>query len=310
MLNIFLILLSHFIIPATFLFWLARAPMQNRRQWLIITLFTGSYLSFIVITGAWHWFGHIWRWLYIFLFFWFAVRAYVRLRMVREGVSIRHSGLLTLVFGFSTLMFLAMTGFALYGYFYNGDSVAMAFPLRHGTYHVAQGGNSPLLNIHHHPKSPLKLALDITRLNTIGIRAWGIYPRDVHRYAIWGDTVYCPISGLVAEAVDSLPDLPASETDTVHLAGNHVILRKGDLKVVMAHLQQGSLLVHTGDSVRVGQPIGRVGNSGNTTEPHLHIHAARDTSNSLFSGRPVAITIQGRFLKRNDRVRMKPYAKP
>jgi murein DD-endopeptidase MepM/ murein hydrolase activator NlpD len=43
--------------------------------------------------------------------------------------------------------------------------------------------------------------------------------------------------------------------------------------VLLAHLQHGSVAVATGDPVTVGDPIGRVGNSGNTTEPHLHIHA-------------------------------------
>ncbi|RMG67873.1 MAG: M23 family metallopeptidase, partial [Calditrichaeota bacterium] len=261
-------------------------------------------------TGAWHWFGHIWRWLYVLLFFWFAFQGFRRIQPASGNGQLRHSGLLLLVFGFSTLSFLAMTAFALYGYFYDGDFVDLEFPLHHGTYHVAQGGNSPLLNIHHHPRSPLKLALDITRLNGLGIRAWGIYPSDVHRYAIWGDTVYSPLSALVVEAVDSLPDLPASQVDTVNLAGNHVVLRRGDLKVVLAHLQQGSLLVQKGDSVRAGQPIGLVGNSGNTTEPHLHIHAARDTSNSLFSGTPVAMRFRGKFLKRNDRVRSNAPSNP
>ncbi|MFJ3328330.1 M23 family metallopeptidase [Streptomyces griseus] len=55
--------------------------------------------------------------------------------------------------------------------------------------------------------------------------------------------------------------------------GNHVVLDLGDSTyAVYAHLQRGSLRVRPGDRVRAGQRLGRVGNSGNTTEPHLHFH--------------------------------------
>ncbi|KOG79007.1 MULTISPECIES: M23 family metallopeptidase [Streptomyces] len=57
------------------------------------------------------------------------------------------------------------------------------------------------------------------------------------------------------------------------IIGNHVILDLGGgTYAVYAHLRRGSLRVRAGDRVRAGQEIGRVGNSGNTTEPHLHFH--------------------------------------
>ncbi|MFC8627835.1 M23 family metallopeptidase [Streptomyces anulatus] len=53
--------------------------------------------------------------------------------------------------------------------------------------------------------------------------------------------------------------------------GNHVILDLGGgTYAAYAHVQRGSLQVKAGDTVRAGQRLGRVGNSGNTTEPHLH----------------------------------------
>ncbi|MFH9198880.1 M23 family metallopeptidase [Streptomyces anulatus] len=57
------------------------------------------------------------------------------------------------------------------------------------------------------------------------------------------------------------------------IIGNHVILDLGEgTFAVYAHVQRGSLRVRAGDTVRAGQRLGRVGNSGNTTEPHLHFH--------------------------------------
>ncbi|MEW2067277.1 M23 family metallopeptidase [Streptomyces sp. NPDC007346] len=57
------------------------------------------------------------------------------------------------------------------------------------------------------------------------------------------------------------------------IIGNHVTLDLGEgTYAVYAHAQRGSLQVKAGDTVRAGQQIARVGNSGNTTEPHLHFH--------------------------------------
>ncbi|MFJ1595063.1 M23 family metallopeptidase [Kitasatospora albolonga] len=53
--------------------------------------------------------------------------------------------------------------------------------------------------------------------------------------------------------------------------GNHVVLDLGGgTYAAYAHVRRGSLKVRAGDRVRAGQEIGQVGNSGNTTEPHLH----------------------------------------
>lgn len=50
--------------------------------------------------------------------------------------------------------------------------------------------------------------------------------------------------------------------------------------------------------------MGLVGNSGNTGEPHLHIHAQRPGSAiAPLSGEPVPVRFGGRYLVRNDRVR-------
>ncbi|ELS54430.1 M23 family metallopeptidase [Streptomyces viridochromogenes] len=55
------------------------------------------------------------------------------------------------------------------------------------------------------------------------------------------------------------------------IVGNHVVLDLGDgTYALYAHLRRGSLTVREGDRVTAGQPLARCGNSGNTTEPHLH----------------------------------------
>ncbi|MBI4051329.1 MAG: M23 family metallopeptidase [Elusimicrobia bacterium] len=76
----------------------------------------------------------------------------------------------------------------------------------------------------------------------------------------------------MVRAVGRRNDLPIGKSDTKYLEGNHVVIKfDKDKFALLAHLQQKSVTVKVGDRVQVGQLIGRCGNSGNTSEPHLHI---------------------------------------
>ena len=136
-----------------------------------------------------------------------------------------------------------------------------------------------------------------------GFRAKGLQPSDPAAYVIYGVPVYAPCSGVVKIAMDGLPDMPVPQKDRDHMAGNHVLLRCAGADVLLGHLQPGSLKVTAGDQIAVGQPIGAVGNSGNTGEPHLHIHAQQaGTTLEPISGNPLPIRMDGRFLVRNGLV--------
>ncbi|MBA2394013.1 MAG: M23 family metallopeptidase [Ktedonobacteraceae bacterium] len=208
------------------------------------------------------------------------------------------SSLLTFVFvGY----FASFSVRALYGYMYREPTLHLPFPLRSGCYAVGHGGSSKMIN-YHAANTAQHYANDILKLNRWGTRARGIYPRQLDAYYIFGDIVYSPCDGLIVSALDGLADLVPSEMDPTHAAGNHVIIMYQDRKILLAHLQQNSVLVRAGQQVREGQPIGKVGNSGNTSEPHLHIHAEYGGSSDRFGdgvGVPILFTEKG-FLKRND----------
>jgi murein DD-endopeptidase MepM/ murein hydrolase activator NlpD len=73
--------------------------------------------------------------------------------------------------------------------------------------------------------------------------------------------------------------------------------------VAVAHLLRGSVTVNAGELIKTGQAIAKIGNSGNTSEPHLHIHARKpSTSSSILGGEGVPIVFEGRFLVRNSLV--------
>jgi hypothetical protein len=174
-------------------------------------------------------------------------------------------------------------------------AVDVGFPLAQGTYLVAQGGSEPAANIHaQHPAQ--RYAVELVKLNSAGMRARGIYPNDAAAYTIFGETVVSPCDGTVLAAIDAFPDAARISLDEKNPLGNRVTLRCGDTDVTLAHLQRGSVAVRAGSSVTRGTPLGRVGNSGTSTEPHLQMHAERN-------GAGVPLRIDGRWLVRNAIIR-------
>jgi hypothetical protein len=98
-------------------------------------------------------------------------------------------------------------------------------------------------------------------------------------YGCYGVEVVAPASGLVTTAHDGEPDeVPGQSSNNMTApTGNHVVIQLDETGtyLLIAHLMQGSVTVTPGQHVAEGQVIGRCGNSGNTSEPHIHIHHQR-----------------------------------
>jgi hypothetical protein len=192
-----------------------------------------------------------------------------------------------------------------------GESVDLTFPLQDGCFHVAHGGSRKIINAHIKVAAPglhdwrgQMWGLDIVKLYPAGNRARGFFPRELGDYAIFGEPVYAPCAGEVVAVENELPDLIPPESDSVNKAGNYVLMACGDeAMILLAHLKRGSVVVEPGQCVAVGDRLGEVGNSGNTTEPHLHIHAQRGVgAATLLDAEPRPATFDGVWLVRNDRV--------
>lgn len=74
------------------------------------------------------------------------------------------------------------------------------------------------------------------------------------------------------------------------LAGNHVLIELANdgPYLVVAHLRRGTVAVRLGELVTVGQPLGRCGNSGNSTQPHVHLQVMDHADSSVAAGLPIA----------------------
>ncbi len=197
---------------------------------------------------------------------------------------------------------LVMILFALGGYSRPEQTVDLKAPLRDGQFVVLHGGSRPFINAHA-KITPQNHALDIVGINSVGMRAGSIKGgQRLEDYVIFGSPVYAPCAGTILIAVDGLPDLVPPNTDRQNIAGNHVLLACRDFEVLLAHFKQNSVLVSVGQRVSEHNIIAQVGNTGNTSEPHLHIHAERGgQEKTILNGEGVAITIDGRFLVRGDR---------
>jgi hypothetical protein len=101
-------------------------------------------------------------------------------------------------------------------------------------------------------------------------------------YYIFKKPVLAPAAGTVTDCIAERPDSPIGQMlvdyealqrtkDLRLLGGNYVVIDHGNGEFsFFCHLRQGSLKVRQGDRVKAGQPIGEVGSSGDSAEPHLH----------------------------------------
>jgi hypothetical protein len=121
-------------------------------------------------------------------------------------------------------------------------------------------------------------------------------PREkLESYAIFGKPVLAVADAIVASVTDGLPeqtpgkfpsDIPLDAAD-----GNSVTLDLGSQRYAMyAHLQPGSITVHRGEHVKLGQVIGLVGDSGNSIVPHLHFQVTDGPSSLASNGLPYEIS--------------------
>lgn len=148
----------------------------------------------------------------------------------------------------------------------------LALPLS-GDIVVLQGGRS--IESNDHAASPsAKYAYDL------GLVRDGTTHRDdgneARDYFVDGEMVLAPIDGQVVAIEDGMPDRTTITSPWGPLRradGNYVVLEVDDNRYLfLARLKAGSILVRAGDTVTAGQPIARVGASGQSGVPHLHVH--------------------------------------
>ena len=282
--------------------------VPSRLDWLLSALLCAGVALHAHMAGPiWAWIGFGWRWLPLgaaaAAVLWSARQARTRpVLPPRAGRRFAHTtarGAAAVVVGI-LLLHLHIARNAPTG------AVDLAFPLEQGRYAVIQGGVSRVLN-HHRTVRAQAHAVDLVALNRHGRRAQGVWPERLEAYEIFDREVVAPCDGVVSGTSDGAPDTPIGRKSQGGAAGNHVLLScevdGREITVLLAHLRAGSATVGVGGEIGRGAPLGRVGSSGRSTEPHLHVHAVRGRGRSLDTviagGEAVPLTFEGRSLARN-----------
>lgn len=299
-LPLIILLTTQVLLPVFFLLWLWLPRPADRLGWLMRVVYGACYVAFIAVIGRWDFLSVT---LAVALPIVFLVSALLAYRRVRHrpwstSASVMRSH------GFTAAMavfFLALTARALSGYGYQETAVELKFPFAAGSYYIGQGGSATTINYHHTDRSQ-RYALDIVALNDFGARAAGMMPSDLTDYVAFDRAVKSPCTGVVVSMRDGIDDNRISETNTREPAGNHIILACGTARVLLAHLRKGSIAIKGGELVTAGETLGRVGNSGNSSEPHLHMHAYLGGIMDYNAGEGVPMTFGGRFLVRGSTV--------
>jgi len=168
----------------------------------------------------------------------------------------------------------------------------------------ASGHRRTIIAVDGTARIPQRFGIDWLQLASDGTTRNGD-PKDNKSYLAYGEEAIAVADGIVSATKDGIPEnVPGPTSRAVPITmetvgGNHVIVNLGDgVYAFYAHLQPGSIRVKVGDKVRRGQVIGLVGNSGNSTEPHLHFHVSDANSPLGCEGLPYALStfeVQGRI---------------
>jgi murein DD-endopeptidase MepM/ murein hydrolase activator NlpD len=139
-----------------------------------------------------------------------------------------------------------------------------------------------------------RYAVDWEQLDEAG-RIYRGPATEITSYTIYGKDVFAVADATVVSATDALPNqvpgrmpkgVPIEQAD-----GNSIVLDLGGGRYgLYAHLEPHSARVHTGETVKQGQVIALVGNSGNTLAPHLHFHVMNHASPLASNGLPYEVT--------------------
>lgn len=177
--------------------------------------------------------------------------------------------------GFSGLIAVAYFSYAAYTVYPSSydriiSPVKFRVPLD-GAVTVLWGGDTPQLN--YHVGSPnQRWAYDLI-VTKEGKSHKGV-GYSIYDYYVYDQPVLAPANGIVKMVTDGEPDMPVGiRSRRPYPGGNSIVIEVSSGQYLfLGHLKPGSIRVRSGDQVNKGQELARVGNSGKTTAPHLHIH--------------------------------------
>ncbi|NNL02351.1 MAG: M23 family metallopeptidase [Eudoraea sp.] len=294
----------YIIVPLLLIGIIAFQKQPNVWSWILTITSFGLVIAYLWTTARWEMVSIYFRPIFPILYIVACLVGYKRILTLKT-----HTKKIALIFNTGLhialiVFFLGLNWFSFKGYIAPENTIDLVSPFHGGKQIVLHGGSSPFINGHFHVK-PQNYALDIVGLNNLGMRASSFAGgADLNNYVIYGAPIYSPCNGTIIQAVDEYDDLTPPITDKINLAGNHILIESDGVEILLAHLKKGSIMVNVGDSVTTNTLLGQVGNTGNTSEPHLHIHVEKGgEANTILNGEAVPFTINKDFLVRGKLIK-------
>ena len=160
-----------------------------------------------------------------------------------------------------------------------------------GKWTVFNGGISEGLS-HSWELMPQRYAYDFIIMDNKG-KSFSGDKKNLQSYYCYGKNIVAPADGTVVKVSSKHRDNRVNGEklycDTWDIRGNFVVIKHAEKEISMfMHLAPHSVTVSKGDKVKQGDVIGKCGNSGNTTEPHLHFQLQSGKSFFTSAGLPIS----------------------
>lgn len=150
------------------------------------------------------------------------------------------------------------------------NKTALILPFR-GEWSITWGGDTKEQNYHVEALAQRR-AFDFVKRGKDGNTHRGDGRKNEDYYA-FGQELLAPCAGEVIFAIDGIHDNVPGEMNRMYVPGNSVVIKAADGEYLFfAHFKQGTVRVKRGQRVAKGDVLGLCGNSGNSSEPHLHFH--------------------------------------
>lgn len=145
-------------------------------------------------------------------------------------------------------------------------------------WYVYWGGHDALIN-YHYEYEHIRYAYDFIKVeNNYSYKG---DPLNNESYFAFNQPIVAPAAGKVIKVVNDIPDNTPGQFNEQYPEGNMVMIEHehGEISLI-AHFKQHSIVVQEGDIVENGQMLGKTGNSGYSSEPHIHFQVNKKLDNN------------------------------
>ncbi len=187
----------------------------------------------------------------------------------------------------------------------SNDCIELGFPFKNGMFLIAEGGDgkrSFFSNYHYFywkKDDSMRYATDIIKLNKFGFSNYGFLPKENEKYFIYGEKLYSPFDGVIIAINDGMEDNISYSANYQSGLGNMIVIKQGNYYVLLGHLLKDSLRVSVGQNVKKGDLLAKIGMTGYTPRPHLHMHVVYSEEGDYWNGKGVPIKFKNKVPYKN-----------